>query len=83
MGILLFSCYHYKQTNNEKQFEFCNTLVEAIFEKIQNGNTDTIGYCEGLSGVLWAIKHLQKENLIDLEIDDFTNEIDDYIFAKS
>jgi lantibiotic biosynthesis protein len=82
-GLLLFSAYYYKHFKDERSLTFCLNLVDNIISKIENGDIENIGFCEGLSGCLWAIKHLHNENLIDLELDDFTEDIDEYLFQSA
>ncbi len=83
-GILLFSAYYYKEFNDERNLKFINDLIEAIVIKIGKEELlSSIGFCEGVAGTFWAIKHLCNQGIIALEFDDFSNQIDEYLFNSA
>jgi len=64
----LFYGYLNSFFNTDRYNQKLEDCILEIFEKINEGEIATT-FCSGIAGAVWAIKHLEKRQIIDTEVD--------------
>jgi lantibiotic modifying enzyme len=70
-GLALSLSYAGMKFQEPVYLERAGELILQAFEVLQEGNFNTT-FCSGLSGVLWAVEHLQQKQMLEIE-DDFSH----------
>jgi hypothetical protein len=79
MGICIYLFLLYQYTNNDEYKQKAEELIDDI---CGHYSLNDISFESGLCGILWGIKYLAKNKLIDPDIDDAIYDIDNYIFRE-
>lgn len=62
-GLVIFLFHYSRFKNDDSIYILSSKLAASLLEKIDNKNT----YCDGLSGVLYALLHLKENKFIEVE----------------
>src|SRR5215213_6100418 len=79
-GAALFYAYYYKLTGKDKYIHSLNYIIEKTVKALSEKQL-VFSHCSGISGILWCLQHLIKNNFI--EHHDFENifeEVDEVLF---
>lgn len=79
MGISLYFFYLARHTKNPDHQNFAETLLDEVYEYIQNNKT-TCGFADGLAGLAWAIIHLIENGFVEADADEVLSDADDQIY---
>ncbi|MDH7446918.1 lanthionine synthetase C family protein [Aquimarina sp. 2201CG14-23] len=77
-GIALFKFYYNKFLNNNDH-DLGSMLLEQSIASINQGY-DYGTYCSGIAGLGWVMDHLEKEEFIEVNLDDLFCDLDEYLF---
>ena len=58
-GYLIFLAYYNKTFNDTRSFNKITELIAEIIVNLQNENLE-LNFCRGISGMVWALKHVNK-----------------------
>ncbi len=70
-GHLLYHCYRSKQLDTSENTAIIETGIIQSFENLMLINSGVLSI--GVSGVLWALNHLNNEDFIDIDQDNFSD----------
>ena len=79
MGISLYFFYLAKHTGSTDHQSFGETLLDEVYEYIQNNKTG-FGFSDGLAGIAWAIIHLVENRFVEADLDEILSDADDRIY---
>lgn len=74
LGIVLFLFHYSRYSKNDVYSLFAEQILDDVLSSI-NGRTST-NFCDGLSGIGWAIEYLYKNNFLEGDINDSLEVID-------
>ncbi|MCL1662914.1 lanthionine synthetase C family protein [Elizabethkingia ursingii] len=77
-GIIMFLFYYAQYSDDVMYSEVGKEYVYQLFDKINAGNVGTT-FCNGLSGAIWLLENLVKNNFIEFDIDDSVAQLDEYL----
>ncbi len=77
-GIIMFLFHYAQYSDNVMYSEIGKEYVYKLFDKINAGNVGTT-FCNGLSGAIWLLENLIKNNFIEFDIDDNVAQLDEYL----
>jgi hypothetical protein len=79
MGLALYFFYLAKHTGNTAHQNFAETLLDEVYEYIQN-NQSGFGFADGLAGIAWAIVDLVENRFVEADVDEVLSDADDKIY---
>jgi lantibiotic biosynthesis protein len=84
-GLLYYYYYASKVLNDNKLFTKGESILQAVFEDINTGGGNLQGplFSNGAAGFAYAVNYLQKNELIDFDIDADFEELDKYLFDEA
>lgn len=77
-GVLIFLFYYSRFKDDRSIYNLTSNLASYLLKKIDNRYT----YCDGLSGILYALLHLKEEKFIDINIKPYEKELIQYLKSK-
>ncbi|WP_336616331.1 lanthionine synthetase C family protein [Bacteroides acidifaciens] len=77
-GINIFLFYYSRLKNDKLTYTIASEFAANLASKINNKYT----YCDGLSGIMYALLHLKEEKFIDVEFEPVEKEIIEYLKTK-
>lgn len=80
MGVSLFFFYYSRFIEDETYEDIAYNLLERVLEKIDIGQVE-LNYASGISGIASCIDFLIKERFLEIESEDFFEDIDHKIFV--
>jgi len=80
-GIMLFLFYYSKFSQQQKYYDAGVDMIQNTYEVIGRGFTNH-RFSEGLAGVEWAVEHLVTAGMLELEIDDDSDDLGSFFYDK-
>ena len=80
MGVVLFFMYYQRFTENKQYEDFTYTLLENILSEVSVN--DFYDYANGIIGIGRTLLFLKEERFIDIDSDDFFNDLDKIVLRK-
>lgn len=77
-GVSLFRFYYSKYLGVSRHSNIGNNILQQIISKINDGY-NTPSYCTGLAGFGWVLNHLDDQQFVDFDCDNFFPIIDGYL----
>lgn len=80
-GVSMFMHYAGNYFKEPRYQSLSFELLENVMEKISRSSV-SLGYCHGVLGVLWYIKHLIRYNVLDKDYSDIYADVEEFIFER-
>jgi lantibiotic modifying enzyme len=78
-GIVLFQAMLYQGTKNEDYKKLIHDGIDQITGVIEKIERPMSTYCSGLAGLGWLMIYLNKNNIIDIDADEYLEELDELL----
>lgn len=82
MSVALFYSCLYSVIGLDVYKEKCTNIIDKAIDFLGESHI-TNEFCHGYTGVAWGINYIARSGLIDLDPDDFFDEIDEHIYSSS
>ncbi len=79
LGASLFLFYYSKYSKNEAFYERAYSLIEDVFESVQNKELYPT-FAGGVAGLGWTLEHLSKNDILEIDINETIGELDEYLY---
>jgi len=81
-GICLVLSLYYRNTSDEKFLNKLEQTLDTINKRINLLKDIESSYAHGIAGYAWLIIHLKENDLIEINIDNYLSEIDEYLLKN-
>jgi len=81
-GVVLTLSLYYRNTSDERFLDKLDQTIQLINKKIIAGRDIVSSYAQGIAGYAWLIIYLKENQVIDVDINDYLSEFDDFLFRK-
>ena len=78
-GIALFMFYFAEFSGDKRCYHHAQLLISSVFDEINSGKT-FYSFAGGLSGIGWAVNHLNQTRLFETYDDDPFSDIDQFLY---
>lgn len=79
-GKILFMAYYLKYKPQKEYEEKLNHLIDGCFEYLNKTKSPYPSYCVGLSGIIYLFEHLNRQKLVDMDIEEAKKYYDPYLY---
>lgn len=85
LGILFYYFHLYNVTGDTAIFKKAESLIENVFEDVNNGDPKLLGtlFSSGGAGLGYVVNYLQKYKWIEFDINTEFKDLDSYLFNES
>lgn len=82
IGYSLLLLYYSKEFKDEAFLNKGIDIIEDIFSDIEETKYPIFSFCNGLAGLGWFLNHIKENKLLDVDVNQISEEIDDILFES-
>ena len=79
-GLAVFEFEYAKYKNSDEEAEIGSSIINECVNQL-NTNNQLPTYCSGIAGFGWALEYLSEKDYIEINNDEFLQELDHYLFS--